>query len=524
MAASSGQEPGFLETIDVRVVNVETVVTDRQGIRVPDLRADDFRLWVDGVETPISFFSEVRGGDAIAGGGEVSEWPSVVPGEPVGTSYLVFVDEFFTVAADRRRVLRQFADELAFLGPEDRMALVAWNGSGLEMLTSWSQSPRQLAQALRVAQERPSGGLERLVELRSYESDRRVLRAHRTRFGGAFGESTLSPEERAYLNRLSRQLENGVAAATATLRGFANPPGRKVAIMLTGTWPDRPSDYALAEPLRAYLGPADERDLYAPLIETANLLGYTLYPVDVAGIEADGTASASVRWVPGQTGHHKDRYRERTVHYGLEQIAWQTGGEPLLNGQRNRPFERVAGDTRSFYWLGFTPDRQGDGAAHEIRLEVLVPGLDARTRSGFVDLSRGQEVTLATESALLFGHLAGAEALEVELGPSRKAGWGRVEVPLTVTVPLDELTLLAADREWVGELELRVAARDARGNRADVAVIPISVSRESAPGTGDLWTFETTLAMRRRDHDMVVALYDKASGELFASSTSYSHH
>ena len=46
-AASQSPEP-FGEVIDVRVVNVEVVVTDRDGNRVAGLQPGDFRLRVDG--------------------------------------------------------------------------------------------------------------------------------------------------------------------------------------------------------------------------------------------------------------------------------------------------------------------------------------------------------------------------------------------------------------------------------------------------------------------------------------------
>src|SRR5688572_1655329 len=52
----------FGEVLDVRVVNVEVVVTDKDGERVRGLGAKDFRLKVDGQEVPIDFFSEILGG------------------------------------------------------------------------------------------------------------------------------------------------------------------------------------------------------------------------------------------------------------------------------------------------------------------------------------------------------------------------------------------------------------------------------------------------------------------------------
>ena len=58
--------PIFGETIEVRVVNVEAVVTDKRGNRVPDLKPQDFRLKVDGKPVKVDYFNEVRAGQAIA--------------------------------------------------------------------------------------------------------------------------------------------------------------------------------------------------------------------------------------------------------------------------------------------------------------------------------------------------------------------------------------------------------------------------------------------------------------------------
>ena len=57
----------FSEVIDVRVVNVEVVVTDRAGNRIRGLQASDFELLVDREPVPISYFTEVDEGVARGG-------------------------------------------------------------------------------------------------------------------------------------------------------------------------------------------------------------------------------------------------------------------------------------------------------------------------------------------------------------------------------------------------------------------------------------------------------------------------
>ncbi|MDX1382409.1 MAG: hypothetical protein R3190_02140, partial [Thermoanaerobaculia bacterium] len=90
---AAGQEaeppPGavFRETIDVRVINVEVVVTDGTGRRIAGLRPEDFRVEVDGVETPIDFFTEIQNGratTALTAGGAAGRGGAPVPeGQPV---------------------------------------------------------------------------------------------------------------------------------------------------------------------------------------------------------------------------------------------------------------------------------------------------------------------------------------------------------------------------------------------------------------------------------------------------------
>ena len=243
----------FGEVLDVRVVNVEVVVTDKDGERVRGLDATDFRLKVDGKEVPIDYFSEIVGGEVVArAGGAVKEVPSLLPGQPVGTSYLVFIDDYFTIARDRDRVLERLEQQAAALQPEDRMAVVAFDGQELTMLTSWTNSERVLQDALRKARARPTTGLMRMAELNQNDEDRRQRRDLETTTLSFLDqerehriEMRLDPAELGYATRLVDQLERSVDAAIATLRGFADPPGRKAMLLLSGGWPYNPAEYTV---------------------------------------------------------------------------------------------------------------------------------------------------------------------------------------------------------------------------------------------------------------------------------------
>lgn len=526
--------PGvFGEVVEVRVINIEVVVTDADGVRVTGLGRDEFRLLVDGEPVPIDYFTEVRGGTAIGGGAEAV--PDVAPGAPVGTSYLVFIDNLFSIARDRDRVLRKLQDDLGALGPEDRMALVAYDGRDLEMITSWSSSPEALRRAIDQAVEMRAHGLERLVEQRRYDFNA-LLEFSDALNGGSLAVERaeplgdyLDPEERFYAGQLADQVQRSVAAATATLRSFAAPPGRKVMLLLSGGWPFLPAEFVVADysrPIFLEPGIASGDDLFRTLADNANLVGYTIYPVDVPGFEAQ-TVDISQFQRPRTQGAGQafgsGFLRERENHASLEFVAEATGGKAMINSARDEAFRRAVEDTRSYYWLGFTPQREGDDRRHDVVVETVDPALRVRSRGGYLDSSRQREVTMQVESALLFGNPPSNDPLLLTFGRPEKAGWGKMDLPLSVGIPAGSITFLpGVNASRVAQLELRVAVIDQAGRQADVPVLPVAFELAEAPPPGELLRYDTVLEMRREEHRVVVAIYDVASGRILSGSAEIS--
>jgi VWFA-related protein len=504
----------------VRVVNVEAVVTDKSGNRVPDLTAADFRLKVDGKPANIEFFSEVRGGQAIAiepgTVASVPGLPDLAPGSPVGTSYLVFIDDFFAIAPHRNEVLKSLKEDLTRLGPEDRMALVAFDGVHLNMLSSWSSSVRDLGRAIDIELGNQAHGLERQAELRSFrftEPHGGAVADVLTQSRRGFQQTQLSTPALAYVEQLAGEVERVVHAAVGTLRGFATPPGRKVMLLLSGGWPFSVADYAVNDINRPILEkdvPGGE-ELLRPLVETANRLGYTLYPVDVPGVE---TAAASAESAQAPTLSASFGLREQEHEGTLVYLAKETGGRALLNSLRISSLTHVEADTRSYYWLGFTPTWQGNDKRHTIQLDVLRPGLSVRTRDSFLDRSRKAEVSMMVESAMLFGNLPGAASMPVQLGQPVKTGRREIEVPLTLAIPTEAFTAVPLNGKYATEIELRVAAQDEHGERSDIPVVPLQLTSDRAPLPGHYVRYQTKLKLRRQKQHLIFAIFDPLSNRI----------
>ncbi len=518
-ADPSSQAPSFDEFVDVRVVNLEAVVTQK-GERVEGLERDSFRLLVDGQEVPIEYFTEVRDGHAVRSSDPSAAVPTVEPGAQVGTRYLVFVDDYFAIPAYRNRALRELSGQLALLGPEDRMAIVAFDGRQVKMLSSWTRSLVQLQSALDEARERTAFGLQRQSERRRVDNlarlaDRGSLRFFDPRFS-SLTRSDLYPLggiDRSFEEELSWQVSQVVQGATSALRAFARPPGRKVMLLLSGGWPaiSLDSTSLVGYGLRDF-------QVFNPLIDTANRLGYTLYPVDLnseSGILESSAEYGGLLEAELASNHRRvrDSWEEDALYY----LAESTGGRAAIDGARNRALERVIDDTRSFYWLGFTPTWNQDDRRHRVELEILGKGMKARTRDSFSDLSVQSEITMMVESAQRFDlGLPGQGSLGVSFGQPTKAGFKKVALPLRLEIPLDQIRLLPVAGGYSAKLELRVAATDDDGGSADIPIVPVELRAEDTPAEGGVAVFETQLKLRSKPHRLLLSLYDPASGKLFS--------
>ncbi len=518
IAQSSGPSVPFREEIEVRLLNLEVVVTDTDGVRVPNLDASDLTLLVNDREVPIEYFTEVRDG---AYSQSVERYEEVRRGTPAPASMLVFIDEFFTVPTDRDRTLRALKERIPDLRPSDQIAITAWNGDSLDMILDWSSDKAVISNAIDAAMDRPARGLDRQLDRRRFEVGSRSGAATTDPWSisgssrrSGFDQHRLTTQERQYADLLVHQLQSVVGAADASMRGIESPPGRKLALVLAGGWPSDPASWAAMSGNRAIIESRipGTAELYGPMSMTANLLGYTLYPVDMPGLQTGTGADASRSASTGRGAASNQMMLEEMLHETLRFLAAETGGVALINQARVRIFDEIGDDLQSFYWIAFTPEWQHDDSWNDIEVRSSNPEYQVRTRAGFTDISPATQVSEAVSSSLLFGSLLAENELSIEVDDVQRAGRRFVEATITVRAPASQFEAVQTADGWKIDSLLFLAAVDDGGGRSDVPSIPLVMVLPDAPRPNLVLSHTATLRLRRNTERVSAAWHDVTSG------------
>lgn len=507
----SAQQETFGEVIDVRVIEVEVVVTDEAGDRVRGLDRDDFRLRVSGREMPIEYFDEWRDGEPApaAGGPEASgsadRSPAAAPA--VGTRYLVFLDDYFTARRYRGAVLDRVLRDVDSLARRDRMAVVRYRGQGVEVLSEWTGSQQELRRVLEEVRSQPSWELRRQARL----------------------DNASNPANRVKIR--AQQIREATGAAAASMRALADAPGRKILVIASAGWPyDLPTGGADVS-ARSDANRLGGVQLLRPITDTANLLGYTVYPfhlgtraagpsseareLDDSGVPelAEGnTTGSDAGTEPGSSSTDVASIANYGPLGSLQHVAAETGGRVFAYSPAQAGlFRSVVEDARTYYSLGFQAPMRGDGGARSIEVEVLRDGLTVRHRQSYRDLTRQERADQRAEAALLVGNATGPP-LDATLGEPRTKRRS-MKVPITLRIPMDWVTMTPkGDGVYAAELELRVAALDDDGDRSEIAALPVALSGPEPP-PGVHAVYETSVKLRRESHRLVLTLRDPLSGE-----------
>jgi VWFA-related protein len=380
----AGPDKEEVVRISVTLVQLDAVVTDKQGRLVTDLRSSDFEIYEDGRKQHITNFSFVstQPEPLPAAATEPRSKAPLPPGPPtrlrpnqVRRTIALVVDDLglsFESTAAVRGALKKFVDQQ--MQPGDLVAIIR-TGAGMGALQQFTADKRELYASIeRVRWNMVGrGGISAFAPIGGGVS-----------VGGGIGESV--DELRTEIYSVGT-----LGALNFVVRGLRELPGRKSVILLSDGFRLYNRDQTS---LRV-------TDALHRLTDLANRASVVIYTIDARGLQTLApTAADDFR---GQTSEQIEQALDARkqelfdTQQGLQYLAQETGGFAVRNSNDLRGgIKRVLDDQRGYYLLGYVPEsstfrlERGLRKFHKVAVRIKTAGLNVRSRTGFYGIADEQ--------------------------------------------------------------------------------------------------------------------------------------
>ena len=471
--------PVFVSEVTVNNINVDVKVLDANGVPVPDLSKESFRILEDGKEQQITNFLAVIGGQVAASP------DGTMVGEPVPRQVVVFFDLFQLIESDKKMVLDSLRDQVSVgLPPSETMVIVSFDGT-LRVHTPPTASREKLLAALKEVERLPGRGLQHQITLSVYQTSGPGMGGSSRSYAGTEYRRVLNEE---YWNQMRSIVGRVESAFSATLDRFAVTQGaRKVVVLISPGFPRAQNVpvYLLQDLFR---GTSDAKVRNVGLLnhaaQLAGELEYTLFTVDPSGmtmtqLDASNRAQSTFVDVSGAMF-----WRESDRKDNLIKAAQITGGEAMFTTDGGAALADVERLTSSYYSLAFQPEHVGDGKEHQLKMEVIGhPDYKLTYRKSYVDRPAEQREAERTRAALLTGQTENPLGVELVLDkPTSKFRWGAEGMHVyrfnaELRIPYANLTMLPRGSVAWGQIRIVVMATDPKGNQSELShqKVPIEI-------------------------------------------------
>jgi len=521
VAFSGFPQQKLVETIEVRVVNVDVVVRDRAGNPVSGLTKDDFEVFEEGVRQTITNLYEVRRSDVT--GPEQSD----VPLELRQRRLLVFVDSASLQNAKKQAVLaavEKFVDQK--MRPEDQAMIVSWR-LGVHMLSPFTNDKQTLKHAIdQLRRMAPAGEGQQIAIEKAKRDIQEFVRIGQDgvlKWPEAYAQAQMDVD--GYAQRLSVEQEPMLQAMERMATSMGGLEGKKVLLFVGEHLTGRPGAelyrYAF-DAFSPYMGQSNLPNLQAITGVSGNR---TLDMIDDVAKRASENGVAIYAIGTAQSAHEISADNNATLDYtesfsraastgsALKAMASATGGVAVTQTTNfELAFDIINKDLDSYYSLGYRPP-ESRGTPRKVVVKLKNPKYLVRARETVVIKSSDDQMTDRVIANLYTDGASSAWPISVATGPPSSDG-GKFRIPVKVTMP-STITLLPQNQKLVGGFILYFVVGSGDGHTSEVMRRPqglgIPPFAEQAVRAKPM-TFTTAIRVNPGENVLSVGIIDQISG------------
>lgn len=514
--------PKLVENIDVRVINVDVVVTDKKGKPVTGLTKDDFVLFENGNPKPISNFYEVNGAEPEPKpeATKPNEPPHPLRAEDIPDTQkrriIFFIDNLSLNPFNRNRVFKQMKDFISqVMRPGDEAMIATFNRS-MKVRVPFTRDPVQLQQTLDVIAGESALGVNNKSDLESTESQIRDAQSYDDALSAA----------RSYAQSSQHDLRQAVDSLDALMSTLAGVDGKKVLVLTSEGFPMQPGREAFAYledqghekgwPTSSMLEGMsfDSHELIREVGKTANANGITMYTIHAAGLAVSSDVSAENARA---TSFSVTQALVSNTTDSMAMMAEMTGG--LASLQTNNyaaAFAHIKRDLDSYYSLGYRAGTERVDRQRSLEVRVKNRNYTVRSRQSFVEKSTYAEMSDRVIANLLYTSKQNDLHIVVKSDRPRVTDdSGLFEVPVEVQIPMDMLTFIPqGETQFAGGFDVYFVLANKNNDLSDVSrqshqiIVPAA---DMAKSKGKYYTYSVEMLMERGVNRISVGVVDSVS-------------
>ena len=493
--------PRVDEIVEVRIINLDVVVTDERGNHVRGLTKADFEVFEDGKPQEITNFSEYTLDSAVEGS-ESAALP------PPARRIVVFVDVVSTSTFERKRACAALAEFVDGLRAEDEVMVVSWNRRLDIVVPATSDRAVVKAGLTKVSRELARNSLESMIRDRQRaiaSNSLDPMMRDRQRPGAAAAQRTA---ERIHARLALNELHHTATAVNAVLSRLGGVDGRKALLLVTKSFAARPQQDEDALPAEDL----DAAEIIQRLTRTANAAGVTLYGVHAGGMESGMSVEDTI------PGLDDVRVRSSSASIdGLRLLAGRTGGVVAANTNYFRKaFSQISADLSSYYSIAYRAHARRATGEKDVDIRTRDKRYRVRARRSLIERTFDEEIAHRVVSTLFFPVSLNDLRIVAELGSAERQKKNRYAVAVDIHIPYELLAFTPDGDSYVADLSVYISSADARGGISDVKrfdrKVRVAQDRFSTiPGKRYTYGFDVDLHTEAGNHRIAVAVLDNVS-------------
>ncbi len=528
-AQSNAQDtnPPLVVNVEVNVINVDVIVTDRKGKVITGLKASDFEIFENGVRKPVSNFYEVNGGKATlsaesttpSGTAPVATPAAAVvddQSESTRRRIIFYIDNLSLAVFNRNRVFKQMKDFVKeVMRPGDEAMIATFNRS-MKIRVPFTRDIGSINSTLDVIAGESAMGTSNYSERKSVES----------RISEATSYEEANATARTYASSVHHDLRQSVASINGLVTTLAGVEGKKVLVLTSEGFPIQPGremfqyideiarskNWSFSSSLLEGMS-FNSTSLIESVARTANANGVTIYTIHAGGLQGGNEMSAeNARMTPANVS----QAALTNTTESMRLIADMTGGTSTT--QTNNfasAFQRIKSDLESYYSLGYRAGTERVDRQRYLQAKTTNKQYIARSRQTFVEKSTFAEMSDRVIANLLYRTRTNDMKILMKMGTPRPADDGLFNIPVEIHIPMESLTLLAqGETENIGGFDIYVAVANKDNDLSDVSrkSHQLRVTRDEMKTiAGKYYTYTLELLMERGLNRVSVGLVDQVS-------------